>query len=166
MQRTRSASIGLLLMSIMLMGCSWFSNDFDTGLRLTSTPLHSPTPTQTPTCNRQPSVRLTTSAATIKVGETLTLTAEAVNVGMPLYALRLTSGANVIYSGGKPRITNDSIFEIVSMSSTGVQTFVLRGKQAGEADATVSASGELGCYNTGYSWGAAGSEPLHLEVTP
>ena len=151
-------------MVLALSACRSF--DSFPSLPLTPTPLHWPTLTPTPVCTKEPAIRLTSSAVRIKVGETLTLTAEAIDVGMPQYRLSLSSGANVIAGSSTPQVKDDDIFAIVSVSADGKQTFVLRGKKVGTAEARVGASGELGCYNTGYYWGAASSEPLHLEVTP
>ena len=147
----------LMLMSITLIGCNWLNVLIPLG----QPPMMTPTlPTASPTCDAQPSVSLTSSATTISVGETLTITAQAIDVEMPLYTLTLSSGA-IVRQSGNATPQNDALFEIVS--SDGSQ-FVLRGKAVGEADATVTASGEMGCHNTGYYWGAASSTPLHLTV--
>jgi hypothetical protein len=135
----------------------------------TNTPLPTLTPTPAP-CNHEPRVAIQTSAESIRVGETLTISVHIIDIGEPYIYLESSSGAGATIEYGFPpqatEIHSDDVFEILEADSS---HFVLQGKAPGSADVTVRASGEnWECMSTGlvFTWGAVASNVIHLEVVP
>src|SRR4051794_23938939 len=128
---------------------------------LTYTLKHTQTPTPvviTPTpLPIDPHVDISADRTTLRVGETVTIRAVPVKIGLSIFTLLLSSGgqARVRYDNQEQTVqSSDPHFEIVSMSAEmWLATFTLRAFTAGSVDVTVDASGELD-YGGSYSWSA------------
>lgn len=160
------ASIILLLMLLAISGCSTIS--------LVSMFVITPSPTITPSlvpCLDDPVVTLSTNVEHLKLGETATLNVKAVHVGVATIEVDLSSGAKFSYYEGDGKVSgqaDDPMFAIKSIENQpdGSVRFVLRAKTLGKAIVYAGAHGEVGCYNTGYSWGIARpAVPVTLEIT-
>ncbi|MGB8649014.1 MAG: hypothetical protein WCF84_27505 [Anaerolineae bacterium] len=122
-----------------------------------------------------PHIELCASAATIRVGETLTLTGVPVDIGLPYYILSVRdtgSGefaqlAGVTYENRPNGLAQPSaMFEFVSAKGSMREvTFVLRARQAGAAIVYISATGEIHYGYPGPATNAGGgSEPAMITV--
>jgi hypothetical protein len=146
-------------------------------------PLIKPTNTVMPTLTSappstqvNPRIELRLSAATIKVGDTVTVTAQAIDLGLPIFYIRVKDGtgdfqevAQITYDN-KTRSVKDvsKILEFVSGSGGLNQaTIVLRGRAAGAASLQINATGEI---HYGYpgpaTFGGGASPILTIQVNP
>ncbi len=145
-------------------------------LLLLFAPASIPTPTPTlPTITPAAAfpdahVEISADPTSVRVGETVTISAVPVGIGLSIYTLTLSSGgsARVRYDNQEQTISgSDAQFEIVSMSAEMYRaTFTLRALAAGSVDVTVSASGEVVISGGAYSWSARTSAPLTITVKP
>ncbi|MEO8395675.1 MAG: hypothetical protein ABI700_21955 [Chloroflexota bacterium] len=146
--------------------------------------LFAPTPTPTPTPVivtitpatdvTEAHVAISADQTTVRVGDTVTISAVPVMIGLSIFTMTLSSGgsAHVRYDNQEQTISgNDAQFEIVSMSAEMYHaTFTLHALAAGSVDVTVTASGEVEISGPGfsgaYSWSARTSPPLTITVNP
>ncbi len=89
---------------------------------------------------------LAARTATIKVGETITVTGKPVDIGLPYYDL-LLDGKPVVevqYGGQVRMLGSDNRLEVVSAQGAMQEaTFVLRGRAPGTVRTAISATGEV-----------------------
>jgi len=140
---------------------------------LTSAP---PSSTVTPSTQVNPRIELRLSAATIKMGDTVTVTAQAIDLGLPIFYIRVKDGAGdfqevaQITYDNKTRSVKDisKILEFVSGSGGLNQaTVVLRGRAAGAASLQINATGEIHYGYPGPATFGGGSSPiLTIQVNP
>ncbi len=127
-------------------------------------------PTLTPTVAvSAPGVEISADATTVRVGDTVTISAVPVRIGLSIYTLTLSSGgsAHVRYDNQEQTHVNDAQFEIVSMQAEMYHArFTLRALSAGSVDVTVSASGEVQDPSGAYSWSGRTSPALTLTIRP
>lgn len=127
------------------------------------------TPVITPTSSVNPGVEISVDRTSLGVGESLTITAIPVSIGLPRYTLRLTSGlvATVDYNNTPNlEIASDGLFEVIAVQGEmHSATFTLRALKSGTTEAVVNATGEI---HVGYPgpayWGGGGSETITLTV--
>ncbi len=134
-----------------------------------SAPTPTPTlPTLTPTFPPA-HVDISADQTSVRVGDTVTIRAVPLGIGLSIFTLTLSSGgsARVRYDNQEQTIlSNDAQFEIVSMhGEMGLATFTLHALAAGSVDVTVTASGEVSSGGA-YSWSAMTSPPLTITVNP
>lgn len=151
-----------LLMSLMI--CPFVA------LLAPSAPPPTLTPTVTPAAPTvsSPHINISATAVTLNVGDTVTISGEPVNIGLPYYTLTLTSGASVTVTYGNEvrTLTSDSLFEIVeARAEMSLVIITLRALAPGSAEATISATGEVRTAEGAFMWGGGSSEPLTLTVT-
>lgn len=123
----------------------------------------------------QPSVALTASAATLQVGETLTVTTQAQNIGLPYFYLHLKNQAmseaaqiaRVTYQNQVTAFTNPAVELSFDRASGSMNTaeFVLTAVQEGRVELNVSVTGEVHTAGGGV-WSGASAAPLTIEITP
>ena len=123
-------------------------------------------------------VDLTASSDTLRVGETVTLVATPVGIGLPYYYLNARDEGvqnadpmvQVTYDNQvKPGKGSSQVLEFVSADGGMYKAeFVLRGKAPGLTTLTVMASGEIQLKQEGtpYVWRGAGSGSLVITVKP
>ena len=122
-----------------------------------------------------PHIELCGNASTVHVGETLTLVAKTVDIGLPYFILTIRDGepatdrriVQVTYDNRTQGSTRASaLFDLVSAKAGMYEaTFVLRPRQAGIAIVTVSATGEIHYGYPGPATYAGGnSEPAVVKV--
>ncbi len=126
----------------------------------------------------EPRVELTASPDTLRVGETLTLVATPVGIGLPYYYLNArdegVQNANpmvqVTYDNQtKPGDGTSQVLELVSATGdNGKAEFVLRAKAAGLTTLTVTATGEIQIKQAGTPvfMDGAGSGSIVVTVQP
>ncbi|MBN1933549.1 MAG: hypothetical protein JW934_02730 [Anaerolineae bacterium] len=128
-----------------------------------------PPPTLTPTCTtHSATMALSASATTIRVGETLTVTAALDNtgcvaLGMPQSRLYITSPEGEMAFAEPEPVVN---YAGVDPGQTDTATFVLTATQAGQATLSGSASFEvhLGYPGPAYWGGSSSNQPLVIVV--
>ena len=131
-----------------------------------------PTATSVPTPTSEvtgPRVEISADVMTVRVGETVTISAVPVGIGLSIFTLTLSSGgsAHVRYDNQEQTRVNDALFEIVSMQAEMYHaTFTLRALSAGSVDVTVSASGEVQDASGAFMWSGRTSPVLTLTITP
>ncbi len=122
-----------------------------------------------------PHLEICASAATLRVGDTLTITGVPVDIGLPYYMLLVKDGDSAIYTHvsevtyeNKPRgdPLPSALFEFVSaQASMREVTFVIRATHSGTATVRISASGEI---HYGYpgpaTFSGGSSDPLLITV--
>lgn len=95
----------------------------------------------------EPQVSITTDKTTVNVGETITVSVTLHNLEIPVYSLKLSSGAITHVTGGSDilgELGKDAIFEVISATATDTSAeFVLKAVGVGTADAYVVAYGEV-----------------------
>lgn len=128
-------------------------------------------PTHTPAAPSVPSphVEISADVTSVRVGETITLTAVPVNLGLPIYTLTISSGAaaSVTYDN-QPRDlpAHDALFEVIAVhGEMNRATFTLRALAPGSADAVVSATGEARSPEGVFMWSGGSSEPVTLVIS-
>ncbi|MBU0491642.1 MAG: hypothetical protein KKA73_26750 [Chloroflexi bacterium] len=131
-----------------------------------------PTPidvTPVPDSSVNPHIVISASAATIQVGDTVTITGVPVGIGLPYYNLYLDDQAiaRVTYSGeARPEGGTNPVLEFVSATGAMRQAqFVLRATSAGTVTARINATGEIH-KPEGATWAGGGSDPLTITVSP
>jgi hypothetical protein len=122
-----------------------------------------------------PRIELDASATTFSVGETITVTGQAIGIGLPIFSVHAQdAGAveadtlvEITYEAQVRRAADVSqIVELVSAQADLWQVVVaLRGRAPGQVTVNVSATGEV-ISGGAYLWGGGGSELLTLEVAP
>ncbi|MBI5715942.1 MAG: hypothetical protein HZC38_21300 [Chloroflexi bacterium] len=140
----------------------------------TSTPTSTHTRTPSPQVN--PRVELRLSATTLKVGETLSVTAQAVDLGLPIFYVRVKDGAGdfqemvqITYDNKTRNVKDVSrVLEFVSGSGGLNQaTVVFRGRAAGAASIQINATGEIHYGYPGPATFGGGSSPaISIQVNP
>ncbi len=122
-----------------------------------------------------PHIEVCGSALTIRVGETITLTAKPVDIGLPYFMLGVkddeqTSYTQIVLVTYDNRIQGpthaSALFELVSArGSISEATFVLRALHAGTATIGVSATGEI---HYGYpgpaTWAGGSADPAVVQI--
>ncbi|MCC6803430.1 MAG: hypothetical protein IT319_11130 [Anaerolineae bacterium] len=121
-----------------------------------------------------PHVEISADVTTVRVGETITLTAVPVNLGLPIYTLTLSSGAaaSVTYDD-QPRdppapeaTEQDALFEIVAAhGEMNRAAFTLRALAPGSATAVVSATGEARSPEGAFMWSRGASQTVTLVIS-
>lgn len=144
-------------------------------------PLNKPTntvmpPAATPSPQINPRIELRVSATSIKVGETLTVTAQAVDLGLPIFSVRVKDGNGdfqqlaLITYDNKTREVKDlsKLLEFVSGSGGLNQaTLVFRGRAVGTASIQINATGEIHYGYPGPATFGGGSSPtMTITVMP
>ncbi len=123
-----------------------------------------------------PHVEVCASAATVKVGDTLTVLGQAVDIGLPYYQVRLQDQgaassallAEVTYENQvKSQADVSQVLALVSVTARGDSlNVVLRARGPGRTQLVVTATGEV---HYGYpgpaTWSGGGSDPITLTVT-
>ena len=136
----------------------------------TATPVPTITPTFTPAPATEAYVEISADRTTLRVGETVTIRAVPVKIGLSIFTLHLSSGgqAHVRYDNAEQTVQgSDPNFEITAMhAEMWLATFTLRALAAGSVDATVDASGELDAGNNIFMWSVRTSPVLTLTVNP
>lgn len=135
-----------------------------------------PPSTMTPSSQVNPRIELRLSATTIKMGEAVTVTAQAIDLGLPIFYIRVKDGTGdfqelvQITYDNKTRNAKDvsKILEFVSGSGGLNQaTLVLRGRAAGTASLQVNATGEIHYGYPGPATFGGGSSPvITIQVNP
>lgn len=129
----------------------------------------------TPPADAQPTLTLAASAPTVAVGQTLTVTAQVQNIGLPYFYLHLKTAemseaaqvARVTYDNQVTSFSNPSVV-LAFASATGNMSeavFVLQGAAPGVVELNVSATGEVHTAGGG-TWSGTAGTPLSIEVTP
>jgi hypothetical protein len=126
----------------------------------------------------EPRVDLSASADTLRVGETLTLVARPVGIGLPFYYLNARD-EGVQNADSMVQVTYDNkltpgkgasqVLELVSaVGEMGKAEFVLRAKAPGLTTLTVTATGEVQLKQEGTPsvWSGAGSGSVVITVNP
>ena len=115
-----------------------------------------------------PHVEISASTKTLKVDGTVTITGQAVDIGLPYYILYLDDQAiaRVTYNGEvRSEGGTNAVLEFVSAEGAMKQAqFVLRAQAAGVVQARITATGEIH-YPQGAMWAGGGSESLQIIVT-
>lgn len=144
----------------------------------TRPPASTPTSTHTRTPSPQvnPRVELRLSATTLKVGETLNVTAQAIDLGLPIFYIRVKDGtgdfqemAQITYDNKTRNVKDVSkVLEFVSGSGGLNQaTLVFRGRAAGAASIQINATGEIHYGYPGPATFGGGSSPtISIQVNP
>jgi hypothetical protein len=133
------------------------------------------TPTATPVVNSSdPHVEISADATTLAIGDLVTVTGQAVDIGLPYFQIMLKdNGAaefaplvEVTYENeirGSADVSQ--ILELVSAEGDyGQAVITLRARAAGSTEIAFSATGEVHS-SQGYMWSGGGSEPLTITVT-
>jgi hypothetical protein len=123
-----------------------------------------------------PHVEVCASATQLKVGEMLTVFAQPVDIGLPIYSLTARDASNVEWEP-LAQVSNDNQVKplpgasavLAFVSAQGqmrAATFVLRARAAGSVTLVVGATGEV---HYGYpgpaTWAGGSSAPLVIQVT-
>lgn len=133
------------------------------------------TPTPTPVVNSSdPHVEISADTTTLAVGDLITVTGQAVDIGLPYFQVSLKdSGAaefeplvEVTYENEIRGSTDVSqVLELVSAEGDYDQVVItLRARAAGSTEIAISATGEVHS-SQGYMWSGGGSESLTITVT-
>jgi len=135
-----------------------------------------PPSTVTPSTQINPRVELRANATTIKVGDTVTVTAQAIDLGLPIFYIRVKDGtgdfqemAQITYDNKTRNVKDVSkILEFVSGSGGLTQaTLVFRGRAAGTASIQINATGEIHYGYPGPATFGGGSSPVvTIQVNP
>lgn len=130
------------------------------------------------TTDEEPRVELSASADTLRVGETVTLVAKPVGIGLPYYYLNARDEGvqnadpivQVTYDNQMtPGKGSSQVLEIVSaIGEMGKAEFELRAKAPGLTTITVTATGEVQLKQEGTPsvWSGAGSGSVVITVKP
>lgn len=132
-------------------------------------------PTATPPVNSSdPHVELSADATTLNVGELVTVTGEAVDIGLPYFQVSLKDdGAaefaqlvQVTYENEiKSSADISQVLELVSATGDYTQVVLtLRARATGATEIIIGATGEVQT-SGGYMWSGGGSESLTITVT-
>jgi hypothetical protein len=126
----------------------------------------------------EPRVDLSASSDTLRVGETLTLVAKPVGIGLPYYYLNardegVQNADPMVQVTYDNQMTTESgtsqVLELVSANGDmNKAEFVLRAKAAGLTTLTVTATGEIQLKQEGTptTWSGAGSGSVVVTVKP
>jgi hypothetical protein len=149
---------------LLLSGCALFHSVMDSSL--IRPPTHTPelSPTLIPV---NPSVQFSADRTEVQPGETITLTAVPVDLGLAVYTLTLSSGASVrvTFEGQVEQSQDDAVFAIESVDAELWEaTFVLRALAPGSVDAHLHVSGEVHQGYPGPAYWGGGSAQLSLTV--
>ncbi len=135
-----------------------------------------PPSTATPSAQINPRIELRVSARSIRVGETLNVTAQAIDLGLPIFSIRVKDDTGdfqqlaQITFDNKTRDVKDvsKILEFVSGSGGLTQaTLVFRGRAAGAASIQINATGEIHYGYPGPATFGGGSSPtITIQVNP
>lgn len=135
-----------------------------------------PPSTATPASQINPRIELNVSTRSIKVRESLNVTAQAIDLGLPIFYIRVKDGAGdfqelaQITYDNKTRNVKDvsKILEFVSGSGGLTQAnIVLRGRAAGTASIQINATGEIHYGYPGPATYGGGSSPvITIQVNP
>lgn len=123
-----------------------------------------------------PHIEICVIPATLKVGETLSVVGEAVDVGLPIFSLFVQDEgtsvpahlADVTYGNElTPSAESSQLLEFVSAEGgMGRVVFVLRALKPGTALVRISASGEIHYGSPGPAmWGGGGSDDIRVTVS-
>jgi hypothetical protein len=126
-------------------------------------------------CNSQPHVRVCSSAINLHVGETFRVEGQAVQIGMPIYALHAhengTSGFGSsweIREGGQI-FSSSETSRVLKLISAGVEqstaSFTLQALATGVVEVNISATGEIGCEGGPWFMAGGGSDVILITVT-
>jgi hypothetical protein len=125
----------------------------------------------TPTDGVTPHVGLNITAPSLRVGDTTTITARVIDIGLPRFTITLSSGATLTVDyQNQPRNPPDASpkdrnFEIVSAEGDMTSaTFVLRALAPGTVEMVVNASGEIHEGYPGPAYWGGDSESFTLTV--
>jgi hypothetical protein len=125
-----------------------------------------------PTRTMDSHVEVSVSSTSPKVGDLITISGRAVDVGLPKFTISFTSGGQyqVDYENNKNVEAEDPLFELISIEGQGpMLTIVLKAIAAGSTVVTIYASGEVQTLddsgNPVYSWGGGGSDQIAIEIT-
>lgn len=124
-----------------------------------------------------PHVEILASQTEIKVGDTVTITGRAVELGLPYFALIVRDDGvqqvepivQVTYDNQvKPMSGTSQVLEFISASGQMDQaTFQLKAIAAGQTTITISATGEVNVGSSGSSmWSGGGSGDVLITVQP
>ena len=124
-----------------------------------------------------PHVEILASQTEIKVGDTVTITGRAVELGLPYFALIVRDDGvqqvepivQVTYDNQvKPMSGTSHVLEFISASGQMDQaTFQLKAIAAGQTTITISATGEVNVGSSGSSmWSGGGSGDVLITVQP
>ncbi|MBN2148913.1 MAG: hypothetical protein JW726_16110 [Anaerolineales bacterium] len=159
-----------LIVLLVSLACSRFQTN--TGTQDAPAVIETETPTPDPNF---PHVELTIEPANPKVGELITVTADAVEIGMPYYYLFVQDeGAAEPAELGRATYSNDAtgqepasqIVQFVQVEASGNQaTFTLLALAPGSTRVWVNATGEVQSEDGAWMWGGGGSESIVLTVT-
>jgi hypothetical protein len=139
------------------------------------TPAPTMTPTATPTAaptatSADARVEISADKTSIRVGETVTISAVPFSIGLSIYKLHLSSGgrARVRFDNRDQAVqSTDAQFDLIAMHGEMHRaTFTLQARGAGSVDVTVDVSGEVDLGKHVYSWSARSSPTLTITVNP
>jgi hypothetical protein len=115
------------------------------------------------------------SPETLKVGETITVTASTAGVGKTIYTLTIQdAGAAEAQALAQVNAANEAqsqegasqVLELLSAEGNSENaTFILRAKSKGTTAINVTATGELQDESGSNTWNGAGSQPISVTVT-
>lgn len=158
-QRPLSFLWSLLLILISTLACA----------RISGTPTSTPVVTSS-----DPHVELSADATTLAIGDLVTVTGQAVDIGLPYFQILLKDAgaaefaplAQVTYENKIQSSADVSqVLELVSAEGNYTQVVItLRARAAGSTEIAISATGEVHS-SQGYMWSGGGSESLMIIVT-
>jgi len=134
--------------------------------------LAQPTTTAQPVLNPTAcaSVLITVSPASLNVGDSLTLTGQAVCFNSEQYAIALSSGGNILtnFENQTSIQHTDSVFDITSVTGhNNTVQVVLKARQAGTATVVIAVRGETTGYVKGtpyFDFTSASSDTVTITV--
>jgi hypothetical protein len=132
-------------------------------------------PTPTPVVNSSdPHVEISADATTLAIGDLVTVTGQAVDIGLPYFYVSLKDSgaiefAELVAVTYENQIKNSAdvsqVLELVSVEGDyGQAVITLRARAVGSTEIAISATGEVHS-SQGYMWSGGGSEPLTITVT-